>query len=72
MDVNRGAQSSARSSIVEVVHTILGMREGWGGIRRAVEAMGEGVRSVGVDRRGFTALGKGLNQIIARISVDFA
>ena len=66
------AQSSARSSIVEVMHTILDMGEGWGGIRRAVEAMEEGVRSVGVDRRGFTALGKDLNQIIARISVDFA
>ena len=34
--------------------------------------MEEGVRSVRVDRRGFTALGKDLNQIIARISVDFA
>lgn len=37
-----------------------------------MEAMEEGVRSVGVDRRGFTALGKGLNQITARISIDFA
>jgi hypothetical protein len=66
------AQSSAGSSIVEVMHTILDMGEGWGGIRRAVEAMEEGVRSVGVDRRGFTALGKDLEQIISRICVDFA
>ena len=66
------AQSEARSSIVEVMHTILDMGEGWGGIRRALEAMEEHVRSVGVDRRGFTTLGKGMGQIIARICVDFA
>ena len=62
------------SSIVEVMHTIIDMGEGWGGTRRAVEATEEGARSVGVDRRGFTALGKDLqlDQIIARISVDFA
>ena len=34
--------------------------------------MEEDVRSVEVDKRGFTALGKDLDQIIARISVDFA
>ena len=39
----QGAQSSARSSIVEVMHTTLDMWGGWEGARRAVEAMGQGV-----------------------------
>ena len=68
----REAQYDARSSVVQVRHTVLDMGEGWGGIRRAVETMEEQVGSVGVDRRGFTTLGKGKDQIIARICVDFA
>ena len=66
------AQSSARSSAATVNYTVLDMGEGWGGIRRAVESMEEGVQSVGVDRRGFTTLGRGMGQIIARVCVDFA
>jgi hypothetical protein len=68
------AQSGARCSAVQVRYTVLDMGEEWGKIRRAlaVEAMEEQVGSVGVDRRGFTTLGKGMGQIIARICVDFA
>ena len=48
------------------------MGEGWGGIRRAVSPMIEGVASVGADRRGFTSIGKDVPKIISRITTDFS
>ena len=48
------AQSSARNSIVEVMHTILDMGEGSGGIRRAVEAIEEGWAEEGSPHWGRT------------------
>ena len=65
-------QSAVRDTQDETRYWILDMGEGWGGIRRAVSPMIEGVTSVGADRRGFTSIGKGLPKIISRITTDFS
>jgi len=66
------AQTALRATLDSVNHWVLDMGEGWGGIRRAVSTMMEGVASVGADRRGFTSVGSNLPKIISRITTDFS
>ena len=66
------AQTTLRGTLDTVEHWILDMGEGWGGVRRAVLPMMEGVASVGADRRGLTSVGANLPKIISRITTDFS
>ena len=51
--------TKAREGLKKVNHWVLGVGEGWGGNRGAVEPMAEGVATVGLDYRGRTSLGRG-------------
>ena len=66
------AQTTLRGTLDTVEHWILDMGEGWGGVRRAVLPMMEGVASVGADRRGLTSVGANMPKIISRITTDFS